>query len=1043
VPFSTDEVIQNSARLEVLRATGLLDAPPEEAFDRLTRLARRVLGVPAATISLIDSERQFVMSASVADELPGASREIPLRHSFCRHVVQAGTEIIADDVQEHLVLRDNESAAALGLRAYAGIPLCTEAGHVLGTFCAVDTKPRQWTADDLEIMRGIASSAVTELELRITARALADQRVRQNALLDHTTEMICAADVDGRITYVNAAWQRTLGYTLEEARAIRPVHLVVPEFRESYLVVARALRDGETVGFESVLRAKDGRRVVCGGRGWPHREDGKLVGTYAVYRDLTEQYRSEHVRERLMSTLEASPDFVSIVTCEGQLVYLNKAARTLIGLDGDADVSLVDLGSLRNSEEARRMIDEIIPVAMREGSWESESTLVDSEGRAVPVAQTVIAHPSTHPDKPPYFLSIVARDLRERVRAERSRIQGEERFRSAIDASLDSFFLFSPERDETGDIVEFRVDEANARACRVLKRERSDIVGRLCIDVFPYYKAAGRFELFTRVMETGISIEREVQVPDLRLGIEWIYLQIVKVNGGIAVTARDITWRKRTDAARERDRAFNASLLEHLSESIVACDASGTVTLYNRATRDFHGLSDIAPGSDPIGSSGELHEGDGVTPIAQDNTPLRRALRGEVVVNREVVVVRKDEPQRTLLASGHQFFDSQGRLLGAVVASRDVTTQKVAERALRDSEERFRSVVDSLGEGLCISNMDGVAIYANDRMEALTGYAPHELVGTLPAALLHDEDRALSARRRAERRTGVSSRYAVKAVHKNGSTIFLDVSAVPYRDSTGVIVGSIILVSDAGERRRWEKALLDAKEEAERANRAKSDFLSRASHELRTPLNSVIGFSGILLKNRGETLSEADLGYVERIRANGGHLLSLVNDILDLAKAEAGKMTIELSQTSAGELVHDVVATLEGRVLEKPVTLQAFVPVGLVPLHTDAAKLRQVLVNLVGNAIKFTDEGAVTVRVIANSANVPTSIVVEDTGCGIAAHELPGIFEAFEQAESARNSPETGTGLGLSIAKTFCELLGFELHVESEPGRGTRFIVEL
>jgi NO-binding membrane sensor protein with MHYT domain/nitrogen-specific signal transduction histidine kinase len=225
--------------------------------------------------------------------------------------------------------------------------------------------------------------------------------------------------------------------------------------------------------------------------------------------------------------------------------------------------------------------------------------------------------------------------------------------------------------------------------------------------------------------------------------------------------------------------------------------------------------------------------------------------------------------------------------------------------------------------------------------------------------------------------------------------------------------------------------------EAEQANLAKSHFLARMSHELRTPLNSVIGFANLLQKHAAENLRPQERNYVERIGANGRHLLSLINNILDLAKVEAGHMTVDITDVDPGPLVADVVAQLEGALRDRPVKLVADLPAQLGHIPTDEGKLRQILVNLIGNAIKFTESGSVTVRVIANSStHRPERIDVIDTGIGIPADRINAIFSPFEQADTSTTRMYGGTGLGLAITRSFCGLLGAELTVTKREGAG-------
>jgi signal transduction histidine kinase len=242
------------------------------------------------------------------------------------------------------------------------------------------------------------------------------------------------------------------------------------------------------------------------------------------------------------------------------------------------------------------------------------------------------------------------------------------------------------------------------------------------------------------------------------------------------------------------------------------------------------------------------------------------------------------------------------------------------------------------------------------------------------------------------------------------------------------------LARDVTEEKATEAALRAAKEQAESASRAKSTFLATMSHELRTPLNSVIGFSRILMRAVSADSKEAN--YLGRIRDNGLHLLRVINDILDLSKIEAGHMELVLEPVDLEALVADVVGSLRGAsgglefraLTEQPVTAR-----------TDGARLRQVLFNLIGNALKFTPEG--TVQVVVRHDDLGARIDVEDTGIGIPDHRLASIFEAFTQADPSTSRQFGGTGLGLSLSQAFCEHLGVELRASSEVGTGSVFSV--
>ncbi len=246
---------------------------------------------------------------------------------------------------------------------------------------------------------------------------------------------------------------------------------------------------------------------------------------------------------------------------------------------------------------------------------------------------------------------------------------------------------------------------------------------------------------------------------------------------------------------------------------------------------------------------------------------------------------------------------------------------------------------------------------------------------------------------------------------------------------------------EMGERRKAEYDAVAAKEAAESANRAKTDFLARMSHELRTPLNSVIGFSTVLLKNRGGNLREPELMLLTRIHDNGLQLLQLIDDLLDLSRIEAGKQRLSLTELSLATVVRDAVAQLEERAAARELTLRAELPPVIAPIEADARKLRQVLLNLIANAIKFTDRGGVTVHVDVDDEQRPLRIRVTDTGIGIPESQQALIFGPFERGLHVRGSGREGTGLGLAIARSLCDVMGYDLTVESEVGVGSTFSI--
>ena len=249
---------------------------------------------------------------------------------------------------------------------------------------------------------------------------------------------------------------------------------------------------------------------------------------------------------------------------------------------------------------------------------------------------------------------------------------------------------------------------------------------------------------------------------------------------------------------------------------------------------------------------------------------------------------------------------------------------------------------------------------------------------------------------------------------------------------------TLIVRRDIAERTRAEEEMRQAKDVAESASHAKSDFLARMSHELRTPLNSVIGFSGVLLRNKAGNLMPQDRSYLERIQANGKHLLALINDVLDLSRIEAGGLVLERVPVALDALIRETVASFEPQARDREITIRTEMPERLSEIKGDPMRLRQVLVNIIGNAVKFTERGTVVVRVeVEHDTGRPLRVDVTDTGPGIPENRREAVFRTFEQADTSTARRYGGTGLGLAISRSLCEMMGYKLELESEVGRGS------
>ena len=364
-----NSVITDTRRLTALRRTELLDAPPSATFDRLTALATRLLGVPVALVSLVDVDRQFFVSCPGLADPWASEREAPHSHSFCQYVVATGEPLIVEDAREVDFLKSNLAIRDLGVIAYAGVPLRLSTGEVLGSFCAIESKPRVWTGAELESLQTLADAAMAELDLRETSRLLAEREAQLRILLDNSEELVCSFAVSGEIIFVNRAWCETMGYTPEEAAGLDVMALIAPLFKASFRQVVAQLLSGRSVdSYEADLIARDGRCVTCRGRALPTLEKGVVTRIDVLFFDVTAVRESERARQ---SADRMKDELIGIVSHElrSPLTTIRGALKLLGTLAAPDDNRIRQLTGMatRGADRLLRIVDDLLDIERTEG----------------------------------------------------------------------------------------------------------------------------------------------------------------------------------------------------------------------------------------------------------------------------------------------------------------------------------------------------------------------------------------------------------------------------------------------------------------------------------------------------------------------------------------------------------------------------------------------------------------------------------------------------------------------------------------------------
>jgi PAS domain S-box-containing protein len=535
---------------------------------------------------------------------------------------------------------------------------------------------------------------------------------------------------------------------------------------------------------------------------------------------------------------------------------------------------------------------------------------------------------------------------------------------------------------------------------------------------------------------------------------------IIDDRGGIAgvvLVFRDVTQRRHAEEAE----AFRASeqrwrnLTEALPQLVWSATPDGACDYFSTQWTEHTGVAE----ADLLGWRWleTLHP--------EDREPTRQfwleSVGGRHPYDVEYRVRRRDGEYRWFKTRGVPIRDGSGNIVKWFGTCTDITDLRQAEQALRASEERFRGTFENAAVGIAHTGLDGRWLRVNEKFCAILGYTFEEIRRLGWQDLTYPEDVPASIEQLAALLQRERGSYSLEKryVRKDGSIIWGQLAVSLQRDAGGKPAYVIVVIQDITERKGIEEELRRAKEAAEAANRAKDEFLANVSHEIRTPMNAILGMTELTLET---PLTEAQRQSLRTVKSAGDNLLGIINDLLDFSKIEAGKLELAPGdfslRTAVGDTLRALAVRADKKGLELNCHIQPEVPDALVG---DAGRLRQVLLNLVGNAIKFTDKGAVVVTVAiadirlqiadlkapresTSSDNLQSEIcnlkfAVRDTGIGISLDRQERIFQAFEQEDSSTTRKYGGTGLGLTIAAQLVALMGGTITVDSAPGQGSTF----
>ena len=763
------------------------------------------------------------------------------------------------------------------------------------------------------------------------------------------------------ITDCNRQFLETLGYERHEVIG-RPLS-------DFYSAKSRdQLSEG---GFENALKGqfedqsrqletRSGERVETILRATPEIDRrGRIIGTRAMFMDVTGARRLDETRQRLRTIMETSRELVLFIDHDGWVEYLNPPARIVLGLGADTDAKSLRIKDIYPKEDARHIRWIALPAAARDGKWEGQATLVGLDGTERQTSQVILSHPSAQGESTSF--SILAHDITEQLHDRELLRRQEQRLHLALEAA---------------DIGTWEWDIQSGSM--TWSEEAEAILGL----------EAGELG------KTRDSFFEKIH-PNDRASLE---------------TA--MTW------ALDKDEAYRCELR--------LCPDNGSIQWVVSQGRVFFNDDGQA-----VQMTGTV---DNITERKMSEEALRHRIQLDSLVNAVSSRMLNTPFEETDHAIG-QVLESVGRFLGADRGQLFQYTDDGSEAS--STHEWCAEGIESRQAHLQNTRSDEFPWFSR---QVQRPQKPREI----RISSLDDLPPSAEAEQRAYRQEGIQSLVAVPIVTLDRVFGYLSFvletrekewsnDDVALLKIVGELLASTLVRKDAAE-------LAQAKEAAEAASEAKSSFLAHMSHEIRTPMNAIIGMAGLLLDAELEPEQHKHAGI---LKSSAEGLLQLVDDILDFSKIEAGKFALDSVDFSLKDVVRAAVEPLVPKATSKGIDLQYRVTDAF-PTHLqgDPVRVRQVLINLVGNAIKFTERGFVEVDVEQLSfddAGVTIRFEIRDTGIGIHPENQKILFEAFTQADSSTSRRFGGTGLGLAICRKLVELMGGEIGVDSEPGHGSIF----
>ena len=1019
---------KESERLEALKSYHILDTLYEAEYDRFTQLASLICNTPISLITLLDENRQWFKSKTGLE-----LAETPRAYAFCDYAIQRPNTSfeVTDALTDPRFAANPLVTGEPNIRFYAGFPLTDPDGFALGTLCVIDRKPGKLTENQLKALQLLAEEVMS----LILEKRENEKLQNFEKLFKYSNDLICITGTDGYFKKINPAFSDLLGWGEDYLLQNPFFALVHPDDRLSTEQEIAKLASGENaLNFTNRFLTNSGNYKLLQWTATPEPSTGLL---FAIARNITDEKNNEEKirvsENKFRSFFENSQGLMCTHDLQGKFLTVNKSGASLLGYTTEEvlQMSLFDIVPPKHHTELQYYLHEI----NTKGKSNGLMTTLHKDGSI----RVWLYNNTTEKnlDGTQYVIGNSI-DITERMQLEHDLNKTRQRL------------------EQTNNIAKVGAWEM--------------ILDKQIIFWSSITKEIHEVEVaYEPVMFAGIAFYKEGEHRDrisqaineaITKGTSWdLELQMITAKG----TEKWVRTQGKAEMAKGKCKRLYGALMDidEQKRTKLALEAS---------ENKYRAFFDISPVGIAVNrhNDGKFIDGNralyrmlgyteeeyrclthhDVTPAKYDEDEMKHRI--SLTIHKrygpyEKEYIHKDGHIVPVLLNGIRFTATNGEEHVYSVIQ-DISERKLSEKAVVVEKSRLSAFVEHAPAAVAMLDLDMIYVAASNRWLEEFGLVGKNVIGLSHYEIVPDTSDEWKA---------IHQRCLKGAVEKNEEDRwrpkgwdhdqYLRWEVRPWYLFDGSIGGIMMFTQDITEICMQREELETAKQQAEQASIAKSEFLASMSHEIRTPLNGVIGFTDLILKTK---LDETQQQYLSIVNQSANALLSIINDILDFSKIEAGKLELEIEKFDLYEIASQAADIISYQVKSKDLEMLLNISTELPRfVWTDAVRLKQVLINLLSNASKFTEQGEIELKIEAltdpTQKDITIRFEVRDTGIGIQADKQKKIFQAFSQEDGSVTRKYGGTGLGLTISNKLLALMGSGLHLKSSPGKGSTFYFDL